>query len=1097
MSASSQSVCAVLVTTAEDEDFLATLQAVYSQRQALAPSLTTEESPQILPRTQNVASVEILVIDASDKGVIAPDSLPDGTHFYHARSAPNFGRAIDEALRSQHLSHMLKDAHYLWLLHADSTPEPDCLEHLLTTAHSGTTIAVVGPKLVDVTGTRALAVGINATRSARRQETSLPEEIDQGQHDGRLDVLAVSTAGMLVTTEAWRATGGFDPLLGPYGDDLEFGRRVRRLGYRVVVSPKARLIHHRRSWNVKDSLTPLLRARTYNWLMAAPGWQLPVLMVYAVISAPIRAVIFALLGQGNRAWSEALTGLYVLADSPHLIARRLWLHRHARVPRHALTGLELPARALRERRREMRRGVERLHGTEVSPALAAAVRLHRSRALVAATVTTAVLSVFAAVMWTPYLDGIAGAAWAQLPSSWSALWEAAWTPWIPGGDGAPGVSDPSIAILAFLTAPPALLGINPADAAPWFLAVSLPAAGVAGWALASTLTLRVGARTAVALVWAASPALTVSATSGRLSAVLFHIALPLTVAAWLKLLGLRYRRELAGEISSVVSPSRTRMRWWGPAACGTGVLSGLLPAAFFAALILVATATLAVLVGTRRGLRATTWPLRTRLARAWTALLPSAILVIPSALNTFIEGGQGAFLAYLTSTGPSHASAVPVPWELILGMPQRFSGTSLFSSHGLLWCVLAMPTVLVGVWAMLRAVQCIVRWPAQLQVQTRWRKHENPAAHSEAVSELWRHWMPPIAVLSAGMMFILAYGLRFIPVGLSDNGSPTYAWPATFLSTAGMCLLIAVCAPTGRSVGERRLYQGLGLVALATLVTVMGVTQGVFTLPLGERIHAAEESALPVASVHAQESTRQARVLYVDASVEPMMLRLYRGRGPVMTDSSALTRYEELAGRVHEETPEMPRDRAWDSLATAALTVMTTPDTASVEALAEHGIDAIVVASPAYERSAVLIRALDRAPGIERGAESEAGASWRIRPRGMTPARAMLVPDRQTSAETSPEVYAVLDSAGFRATGYTHEAGRLHLAERASEHWVLRANGQILPPVKHEWAQAWMIPGEAELTLSYEMPWMTAWKWLLIACTIVTLAGCIPGGRKT
>lgn len=1099
MTATGQSVCAVLVTVAEDEDFRATLNAVLAQGCTSAVSSTPGEHSISGHRASEAqTTVDLIVVDASEKGVIPPSSLPAGVHLHHAPSAPNFGRAIDEALRSQPFTSLLTRSQFLWLLHADSTPELDCLDHLLATSRTGTTIGVVGPKLLDATGTRALSIGINATRSARYQETSLPEEIDQGQYDGRVDVLAVSTAGMLVSTEAWKIAGGLDPILGPYGDGLEFGRRIRRLGYRVVVSPKARVIHHRRSWQAKENLTPVLRARTYNWLMAVPLWQVPVLMLYTMLSAPLRALIFSLAGQARRAWSEALAGLYVLADSPHLIARRLWIRRHARVPRQALTSLELPSRALRERRKEIRKGVERLQGSEVSPALAAAVRVHRARTLVGSTVIAGVLSIFAVLTWAPLLNGVAGAAWAQLPSSWLALWEAAWTPWIPGGDGAPGVSDPAVVILAFLTAPAALMGLTPYDSGPWLLALSLPAAGAAGWALASTLTLRIGARGAAALLWASLPALTFSVSSGRVTAVLFHVALPLVVAAWFKLFGLRFRRELAGEINTVVAPSRARMRWWGPAACGTFVLTGLVPATFFATLILLVAALLAMAAASRRLSPCTAQALRGRLWRVGTALVPSGILVLPSTITTISEGGAGAFFAYLSSAGPAHSSPIPTPWELLAGMPQgRHGGGALYSTSGATWLILAAPPVMLCLWAVVRATHCTMSWPSR--AQTHWRTQPIPVGEARANDELWRYWMPPLALLSAGVLIAVAYGTRFIPVGLSEEGIPVYAWPASALSAAAACLLVAVCAPTGPSAGEHRLYQGLAVVSLATLVASVGVTQSMVDLPVGDRIHPEQDSALPAASVHAQESARQARVLYVDPTAEPLRLRVYRGRGPVITDSSALMRYEELArgrARASGEDIDGGTDPAWHSMASAALTTMTSPDLASVEALAEHGIDTIVVTSHEDERGATLARALDRAPGVERGAESEAGASWRIRPSGVTPSRALLLPETAPSSVNSEQPYTVLEAGTFSANGYAQEARRLHLAERASAHWVLRANGEILPPSTHEWAQAWMIPRESELRLTYDAPWMSAWKWMLVACMAVMLAGFIPVGRK-
>lgn len=1060
MTAIGQSTCAVLVTVAEDDHFRATVEAVSAQTHV---------------------PTHLVVIDASDRGVINEESLPEHSHLYHARSAANLGRAIDEAFLSQALAPLLTQVRFLWILHADSTPEADCLEHLLAMADTGTTIGVIGPKLLDATGTRALAVGITATRGARRQETSLPDEIDQGQHDGRVDVLAVSTAGMLVSSELWRLSGGFDPILGPYGDGLEFGRRARRLGYRVVVCPKARVRHHRRSWQDKQSMTQVLRARTYNWLLAVPAWQLPIAMFLAWVSAPIRALVFAVAGQGNRAWSELLAGLFALTDSPHLFARRAWIHRHARAPRRAVAGLELPSKALRERRLELRKGVERLQGSEVSPELAGAVRLHRARSLVGVGVVAFLLTVVALLMSMPVLDGVAGAAWAQLPSSWQLLWDAAWTPWIPGADGAPGVSDPLVVILAFMSAPAALFGVSPYEFAPWLLALAMPAAGLSAWALASTLTLRVGARAAAALLWSCLPMMTMSLSSGHLSAVLFHVCVPLTCAVWLKALGIRFTRELAGELHAVIIPARGRMRWWGPAALTLFVATGLTPGFFMLALACAAGVFLARIFGRRR---------RQRLGRRASsilpvalAFLPSFLLVVPSTVDAVRRGGIGAFLAVMGPAHPAQSSPTVAPWQLILGMPQGWEHAPHNSSEGMLWALLSAPALFLLVWALIRASRSAYRW-GQIDASS----HE----HGEA----WRLWIPPVAIAAAGLFMCAAYGMTFIPVGVSEQGIVAHAWPAPALSCAALCLLVAILSSTGKTVGERRLYQLVSVASIGALATSLAFMQGIVSLPVGERIYDSAEEALPAASVHAQDSARSARVLHVDPSVTPLQVRLYRGRGPVITDSSAYLRYAEVI-----EHGDRDSDPAWRSLATSALTALTAPDPQAIDSLAEHGIDAIVVASIDSENAAPVVRALDRAPGVERGAQTSAGVSWRIRPRGVVPARAMFIGHEQGTTQKEAGALGAgqvqsLDSHGLTVTGYVHEGGRVHLAERASEHWVLRANGEVIAPATHQWAQSWTIPGEASLVLTYDAPWMSVWKWLIIASIFLAALGSIPVGRK-
>ena len=91
---------------------------------------------------------------------------------------------------------------------------------------------------------RLLEVGVSISGGGRR-ETGLDRgELDQGQHDGRRDVLAVGTAGMLVRRDvlgpARRLRRRRCPL---FRDDVDFGWRANLAGHRVVVVPEA-VVHH-------------------------------------------------------------------------------------------------------------------------------------------------------------------------------------------------------------------------------------------------------------------------------------------------------------------------------------------------------------------------------------------------------------------------------------------------------------------------------------------------------------------------------------------------------------------------------------------------------------------------------------------------------------------------------------------------------------------------------------------------------------------------------------------------------------------------------------------------------------------------------------
>ena len=90
--------------------------------------------------------------------------------------------------------------------------------------------AVLGPKVMDWADRRRPARGRGhaSTRAGRRITGIEPREVDQGQHDGDRDVLAVGSAGMLVRRDVWDQVGGFDPAM-PL---LPGGRRLLLAGAR-------------------------------------------------------------------------------------------------------------------------------------------------------------------------------------------------------------------------------------------------------------------------------------------------------------------------------------------------------------------------------------------------------------------------------------------------------------------------------------------------------------------------------------------------------------------------------------------------------------------------------------------------------------------------------------------------------------------------------------------------------------------------------------------------------------------------------------------------------------------------------------------------
>ena len=158
--------------------------------------------------------------------------------------AIGFGTAVQAAVAETPAADDGAAEEWLWLLHDDCRPSPDALAALLQVASTDQRIAAVGGRLrAWPRARRLLEVGVTITGTGHREPGVELGEFDQGQHSRSRDVLAVSSAGMLVRRRVWEEMGGFDPELPLFRDDVDFGWRAARAGYRIVVAPSAVLFH--------------------------------------------------------------------------------------------------------------------------------------------------------------------------------------------------------------------------------------------------------------------------------------------------------------------------------------------------------------------------------------------------------------------------------------------------------------------------------------------------------------------------------------------------------------------------------------------------------------------------------------------------------------------------------------------------------------------------------------------------------------------------------------------------------------------------------------------------------------------------------------
>ncbi|KQW49417.1 hypothetical protein ASC77_12170 [Nocardioides sp. Root1257] len=206
---------------------------------------------------------------------------------------------------------------WVWILHDDANPDPGALAALLAAAAADPDADVLGPKLREWPSLkRLLELGITISGTGRRETGLERGEYDQGQHDEVRRVLAVNTAGMLVRRTVLESLGGFDPQLPIFGNDIDFGWRAAAAGHTTLIVPEA-VVFHAEAAHRGARRTPLTgrhthyqerRAALYTLLANAPGRQLPWLVVRLFFGTLLRMVGFLVV----RSVGEALDDLAAL-----------------------------------------------------------------------------------------------------------------------------------------------------------------------------------------------------------------------------------------------------------------------------------------------------------------------------------------------------------------------------------------------------------------------------------------------------------------------------------------------------------------------------------------------------------------------------------------------------------------------------------------------------------------------------------------------------------------------------------------------------------------------------------------------------------------
>lgn len=137
---------------------------------------------------------------------------------------------------------------YLFLLNSDTKVLPGSLKSLLDFADGTSDAGVVGPQLLNGDGTtQPSCVNFPTIRNAIREyflgkKGLFDKYVPKGNDPVVVDALV--GAAFLITPEALKKVGLLDERYFFYFEDIDYCRRVKRVGLKVYYLPKIKIIHY-------------------------------------------------------------------------------------------------------------------------------------------------------------------------------------------------------------------------------------------------------------------------------------------------------------------------------------------------------------------------------------------------------------------------------------------------------------------------------------------------------------------------------------------------------------------------------------------------------------------------------------------------------------------------------------------------------------------------------------------------------------------------------------------------------------------------------------------------------------------------------------
>lgn len=233
---------------------------------------------------------------------------------------PGYGPAANSVL------HLVEgEQGFFCFLHDDVALRPSAIRLMVEELYRSNA-GIVGPKLLDWDSPRILqSVGLAVDRFGEQDSLVETGEVDQQQHDQVREMMALSSACLLVRADLFRSLGGFSEAIDYYGDDVDLCWRARLSGARVVVVPSAvgrhrgQLVERRPDLNHRG-LAARHRAFTVATLTGAR--RTPLVLIQSLLLGIAQFIVGLFTGTATVALSNTAATLGIIPRLPKVLRRR-------------------------------------------------------------------------------------------------------------------------------------------------------------------------------------------------------------------------------------------------------------------------------------------------------------------------------------------------------------------------------------------------------------------------------------------------------------------------------------------------------------------------------------------------------------------------------------------------------------------------------------------------------------------------------------------------------------------------------------------------------------------------------------------------------